>query len=292
MKAVVITGVSTGIGYDATRYLIERGYTVFGSVRTVEDQQRLLADFPSNFHALLFNVTDYEAIRHEASRVKEILGENLLKALVNNAGIAVAGPMQLLDDKSFEHQIEVNLFGTRVITNAFLPMLGADPQSQLSHKPSTQKCGKIINISSISGILNTQLNGSYCVAKHAMESLGEVYRRELYMYGIDVISIQPGPIQSKIWDKNKGSMQEFYDTDYGTMIHNTETIMENAQQDAMPAETVSKLIDYIIQTKRPKLSYIVHRKKWPIKLMAKYLPARIVDYILWKSLSSTRDSQR
>ncbi|MFK7778771.1 MAG: SDR family NAD(P)-dependent oxidoreductase [Gimesia sp.] len=285
MKAVVITGVSSGIGYDATRYLIDQGYLVFGSVRTVDDQQRLLADFPSNFHAMLFSLTDYEAIRREACRVQEILGENRLTALVNNAGIAVAGPMQLIDDDLFEQQMQVNLFGTRVVTNAFLPLMGVDSQSQQFNKQRPKNGGKIINISSISGILNTPLNGSYCVAKHAMESLGEVYRRELYMYGIDVISIQPGPIQSKIWDKNRGAMQEFYDTDYGPMIHNVETIMQEAQKDAMPAETVSKLIDQIIQSKRPKLSYIVHRKKWPIQIITKYIPARIVDYILWKKLS-------
>ena len=89
----------------------------------------------------------------------------------------------------------VNLIGTRIVTNAFLPLLRHDDRLQ---------SGQIINISSLSGILNTPMNGAYCVAKHALESLGEIYRRELLPDGIDVVSIRSGPVQSEIWNTKQG----------------------------------------------------------------------------------------
>ena len=119
--------------------------------------------------------------------------------------------MALLSDEVFRAQIEVNLFGVRNVTNTFLPLLGAS-------KDFKGTAGKIINISSLSGIFNTPMNGAYCVAKHALESLGEVYRRELMMYGIQVCSIQPGPIQSKLWDKNISAMDAYLDTDYASCL--------------------------------------------------------------------------
>ena len=282
MQHIFVTGVSSGIGYDATRYFIEQGYTVLASVRKQADKERLEQDFPSNFHCFLFDVTDRDAIRIAAIEVQSILGDNLLTALVNNAGVALAGPMQLVDDDRFEEQMRINLFGTRNVTNAFLPMLGARSDRQADQKP-----GKIINISSISGILNTPINGSYCVAKHAMESLGEVYRRELFIYGIDVVSIQPGPIQSEIWNKNADSMAEFADSDYAPMIRRVNEIMKQAQRDALPAEVISKLIHKIIKTRRPKTQYIVHSNRWSVTVIAKLLPPRWVDRILYRKLTST-----
>ncbi len=168
------------------------------------------------------------------------------------------------------------------MTNAFLNHLGAelDPNSGRLGPP-----GKIINITSISGILNTPINGAYCVAKHAKESLGEVYRRELMKFGIDVVSIQPGPIQSKLWEKNVGSLDRFADSPYRTMIENTDEIMREAQREALPAETISRLIDRIICTPRPKVSYIVYKHRWRAWLLARILPARLCDKLLWKRLN-------
>lgn len=285
MQYVAITGVSSGIGYAAVRHLVDQGFTVFGSVRTQLDKERLELEFPDNFHALVFDVTDRLSIQTEAERVQKILGDNLLTALVNNAGVALAGPLQLIDDDKFEHQLKINVVGLRYVINAFLPMLGASLD-----RPEHQKPGKIINMSSISGILNSPINGSYSIAKHAMESIGEVYRRELYMYGIDVVSIQPGPIQSRIWEKNIGSMDEFADSDYAPMIRRVDAIMQRARKDALPAEVISKLIHRIIQSRQTKPSYIVHSRVLPVRIFAQLLPARWVDRLLNRQLKS-RDAQ-
>lgn len=221
-----------------------------------------------------------------AEQVAMYLGNRKLTALVNNAGIAEGGPMQLLEDERFLQQMMVNVVGTRIVTNAFLPHLGV-PTGQ--EQPRTGSPGKIINMTSISGILNTPMNGAYCVSKHAHESLGEVYRRELFGHGIDVISIQPGPIQSKLWDKNIGAMDRFSDSVYQSMIANTDAIMRDAERDALPAEVTSRLIDKIIRTRRPKTGYIVHKHKWRAWLLASLLPSRFVDQQLYKRLTRSHD---
>jgi NAD(P)-dependent dehydrogenase (short-subunit alcohol dehydrogenase family) len=278
MKNILITGVSTGIGYNAVHYFVGQGFKVFGSVRTDSDAQRLKKDFSHNFTCLQFDVTDVAQIEKAKTIVEETLSGGALDALVNNAGYVQSGPMALISDQAFRRQIEVNLFGVRNVTNAFLPLLGAD-------KAFTGTPGKIINISSISGIFNTPMNGAYCVAKHSLESLGEVYRRELMMYGIQVISIQPGPIQSDLWDKNANSMEAYLQSDYGVYAHNAARIIDNAQLHALPAEVISKLIHTIINSRRPRLSYIVTRNKWLNTVVTRYLPRRVVDYFLYRSLS-------
>ena len=288
MNAVLITGVSSGIGYDATRYLIQKGYSVFGSVRSAEDRDRLRAEFSERFHPLLFDMTDREAVHAGIEEVRRELNGEHLRALVNNAGLVAPGPMMLLSDDAFEYQMRVNLLGVRTITNACLPLLGAPSraQTQPSAQPVAVECpGRIVNMSSISGVINTPLNGAYCVAKHALESLGEVYRRELHMYGIDVVSIRPGPIESRIWEKNLDAMDKFVETDYGPMICAAKRTLREAQRDALPAETISRLLRKIIESKKPRRSYLVHRHKWPIVLMTRLLPSGIVDRLIRKSLA-------
>jgi short-subunit dehydrogenase len=160
----------------------------------------------------------------------------------------------------------------------FLPLLGT--KENFKHK-----AGKIINISSISGILNTPMNGAYCVSKHALESMAEVYRRELMMYDIKVSSIQPGPIESKLWEKNIGTLQEYYKGDYENMARNTDKIILEASKDALNAKVISKLIHNIIKNKSPKPSYIVSKNSFLINIISRFTPRKIVDMILRKTLS-------
>jgi len=273
MEYILITGVSSGIGYDALKYFIDEGFYVFGSVRKELDKLKLEEEFSKNFTCLVFDVTKLQDVKNSLLVVENIIKHGSLTALVNNAGYAKGGPMALLDDEAFRAQIEANLFGVRNVTNTFLPLLGAD-------KNFKHKAGKIINISSISGILNTPMNGAYCVSKHALESMAEVYRRELMMYGIKISSIQPGPIESKLWEKNIGTLQEYYEGDYENMARNTDRIILDASKDALPVRVISKLIDKIIKTKSPKLSYIVDKNSFVVKIITKFIPKRVVDLVL------------
>lgn len=277
MKTILITGVSSGIGYDAVRFLIGKGYRVLGSVRKESDKARLESEFQKNFTGLIFDVTSKEQIVAAFEQVKKILDGAPLFALVNNAGFSAGGPMNLLSDESFRNQMEVNLFGVRNVTNVFLPLLGAC-------KGFSGSPGKIVIISSLAGVFNTPFNGAYCVSKHAVESLGEVYRRELMLYEIDVISIQSGPIESEIWNKNIGGLNEYAESDYAGMLKKANEIMEKSQKEALPAEVISKLIYKILNTKKPKCSYIVNKKLWQTLILVKWLPARFVDRLIWKAL--------
>lgn len=275
-KYVLITGVSSGIGYDAVAYLIGKGYHVLGSVRKAEDVIRVSAAYPQGFTCLKFDVTNIVEIKVAFKKVAEILDGSRLEGLVNNAGLALGGPMELMDDEKFRYQMEVNLFAVRNVTNTFLPMLKGDKKNKV-------KGGKIIMISSISGIFNTPFNGAYCISKHAMESLAEIYRRELMMYDIDVVSIQPGPIVSSLWQKNINQYEEFEHSDYAKLLRLTNRIMQHAEQNALPAIVISKLI-YKILTQKTRLYFIVNKNWLATVFLVKYIPARWVDRILFKRL--------
>ncbi|MGB3466496.1 MAG: SDR family NAD(P)-dependent oxidoreductase [Cyclobacteriaceae bacterium] len=274
---LLVTGVSSGIGYDAVRFLTGKGYKVFGSVRKEADKTKLLKDFPAGFVPLVFDVRDKEVIFTAVAEVREILGGQPLAGLINNAGLSIAGPMSMIPDEDFREQLEVNLIGVRNVTNAFLPLLGMEKDFQ-------GQPGKIINISSLSGIINSPFSGSYCVSKHALESLGEIYRRELMVFGIDVVSIQPGPIRSEIWEKNIGTMERYKGTVYDQYATLADKIISDAEKRALPTETISKLIYKILNTDRPKTSYMVTKNKWLMRL-AKRLPPRMLDKLIWKKLS-------
>src|SRR5215217_8057150 len=128
MQSVVITGASTGIGWATAKLLLDRGFRVFGSVRKQADADRLKQQFGANFIPLLFDVTDEAAVLAAARQVRAALNGETLTGLVNNAGIAVAGPVLGLAADQFRRQLEVNVIGPVITTQAFGPLLGADPQ--------------------------------------------------------------------------------------------------------------------------------------------------------------------
>ncbi len=275
-KYVLITGVSSGIGFDTVEFLIEKGFHVLGSVRKESDFHRLNQTYPEHFTCLQFDVTKREEVAEAYEQVKAILGDNKLAGLVNNAGLAMGGPIELMDEDKFRYQMEVNLFSVRTVTNIFVPLLKGNKKKKI-------KGGKIVMISSISGIFNTPFNGAYCISKHAMESLGEIYRRELIMYDIDVVSIQAGPIASKIWTKNIDQYSEYAGTDYEKLLDKSNKVMKAAQRNALSPRIIAKLI-YKILTKKTKLAFIVNKNWLPTVLFIKYMPARWVDKIFYNQL--------
>ena len=273
-KFVLITGVSSGIGLETVGYLIAKGYHVFGSVRKAVDVTRLTQLHPQHFTCLQFDVTKKEEVEAAYIQVKEIIGTQSLSGLINNAGFALGGPIELIPDDKFRYQLEVNFFSVRTVTNVFLPLLKGDREAKVPG-------GKIIMISSISGVFNTPFNGAYCIAKHAMESLAEIYRRELMMYDIDVVSIQPGPIQSKLWEKNIDKYTEYKGTDYEKLLNKSNRIMKSAERNALPASVIAELI-FKILTRKTKLAFVVNKNWLTTILFIKYMPARWVDRFFYK----------
>lgn len=213
MPAVVVTGVSTGIGWGAVKVLTQKGLHVFGSVRKQTDADRLKAEFGDKFTPLLLDVTDETAVRAGAAFVRDRMKGETLAGLVNNAGIAIGGPLLHQPLKDFKAQIEVNLIGAFIATQAFLPQLGAD--LSLKGKP-----GRVVNISSMGGKIGSPFLGGYCAAKHGLEGFSESLRRELMIYGIDVLVIGPGAVATPIWDKAEAQdVSQYANTDYGAILN-------------------------------------------------------------------------
>ena len=277
-KNIVVTGVSSGIGQEMARCFAKMGYRVFGSVRKLADSQELEDELGDRFHTLVFDVCDSQSIKAAAATVSKIVGDDGISVIVNNAGLALFGPLELVEDDAFEHIMKVNVLGTRFVTNAFLPLL---------RKGNDKERGaKIVNISSLSGIFNTPMNGAYCVSKHAMESLGEIYRRELFGEGIDVVSIRSGPIQSEIWRKNLDESKAYEDTIYAKMADKTLKIMENAKQSALPPIVIADIVLDIIEGRKKKTSYHVGAGSRISQIFASSLmPKRIADKLVHNALN-------
>ena len=275
-KNIVITGVSSGIGHDALRLLHQKGYHIYGSVRKEADAKSLTEAYPQRFTPLIFDVQDQDAVNQAAKRVFEACDR--IDALINNAGVAVPGPLQFVTEADFERQMDINLKSVRRITNTFLPLLGTAPD--FKGLP-----GRIINVSSISGLFSSPFNGVYSISKHALESMTDVYRRELRRYGIKVMAIEPGPIKTKIWGKNLNSMAQFADTDYYDILQKADKMIENTEKNALPVARTSNVILKCITKKYPKTRYIVHKNAFVFKIVANYLPDKLVDWFIHRSLS-------
>lgn len=278
MKTVVITGTSTGIGYDAARLLLERGYRVCGSVRRAADAERLTAEWGQHFIPLLFDVTDETAVAEAATQVGALLGTTGLAGLVNNAGIAVPGPLMHLDLDDFRRQLEINVTAVLSVTQAFLPLLGASRNP--GHPP-----GRIINISSISGRVAYPFMGPYAASKHALEALSDALRRELMLYGIDVIVIEPGSVRTPIWDKAEAEdATQLAGTDYGTILAEFQTMVVKRGQTGMPVERVSRAILAALESARPKSRYVLASSWLTGWLIPVYFPDRWFDRLLARRL--------
>ena len=275
-KNIVITGVSSGIGRDALRLLHQKGYHIYGSVRKEADAKSLTEAYPQRFTPLIFDVQDQNVVNQEAKVVFETCDR--IDALINNAGIAVPGPLEFVTESDFEKQMDVNLKSVRRITNTFLPLLGTAPDFKGTP-------GRIINISSISGLFSSPFNGVYSISKHALESMTDVYRRELRRYGIKVMAVEPGPIKTKIWGKNLDSMTQFAETDYYYILRKADKMIENTEKNALPVTRTSNVILKCITKKRPKTRYIVHKNAFVFKIVANYLPDKLVDWFIHRSLS-------
>lgn len=281
MESVVVTGVSTGIGWAVTKILIERGFRVFGSLRKETDAERLKKEFGAAFIPLLFDVTDEARVQAAATQVREQLNGETLFGLVNNAGIALPAPLMHQPIADFRKQIEVNLIAQLVVTQAFLPLLGAD--RSLKGKP-----GRIVNISSSSGKNGSPFVGAYATSKHALEGFSESLRRELMLYGIDVIIVGPGPIATPIWDKaDEMDFSIYRDTEYVDAIKRFQKYATDSGRNGYPPEKVGQVVLRALTTPNPRVRYAVVPGNPIVHILQELLPKRILDAIIARGLGLT-----
>jgi len=251
-KNVVITGVSTGIGYQLCVDLISKNYFVFGSVRKLEDGQRLVKELGENFLPLYFDINDHEAIEKAALIVEKRLMGGTLTGLFNNAGLAIAGPLLELSITDLRYQLDINVIGLMKVTQVFSGLLGVS--SQTKGTP-----GRIVMISSINGKIAMPFLGAYCASKFALEGLSQSLRTELNIYGIKLIVIGPGPIKTPIFDKtilkaskmlNDSPYKEAMTTFLNKFVFKT-------IKSAMTTKVLSHRIVKIFESVAPKNHYII-----------------------------------
>jgi len=276
MKSVVITGASTGIGLATARVLLAQGLRVFGSVRRQEDAARLSAGLGAAFTPLIFDVTDEAAVHAAADEVRKSLAGETLFGLVNNAGIAVPGPLLHLRIEDFRRQLDVNLTGQLICVQAFAPLLdGDDP-------------GRIVMISSVGGRNAAPFVGPYAASKFGLEGLSESLRREMMVFGIDVIVIAPGSVATPIWDKaDAADIAPFAGTAYAAPLAKLKTEVIARGRKGLSPEVIGRAVFGSLTAAHPSPRITITPE--PVTHFAlRLLPKRWADRLYARALGLRR----
>ncbi|GAA4380558.1 SDR family NAD(P)-dependent oxidoreductase [Hymenobacter koreensis] len=275
-KSILITGVSTGLGLATARAFLASGYRVFGSVRQATDAARLQQELGAQFQPLLFDVTDAAAIRQAVTEVTNQVGDAGLRGLINNAGVAFGGPLMHQPIEVVRQHFEVNVIGLIQVTQAFLPLLGARPG--FAGTP-----GRVMNIGSVSGQVAAPFVGAYVGTKHALEGISHTWRRELQLFGIDVVLIGLGVTNTPIWDKGI-DLEAYHDTPYyGPAQRFTRFVQSQRAKGLEPANVAAQLVA-IFEAQKPKARYTIVPSRLQDWILPRLLPSRLFDRIIGKQI--------
>lgn len=273
-QAVVITGASTGIGAACAWDLDRLGFTVFAGVRRIEDGEALKAQASTRLQPVILDVTDTRSIEQARQVVAELVGPRGLAGLVNNAGIAVVGPLETVPIADLRRQFEVNVIGQIAVTQAFLPLLRTGR-------------GRIVNMGSIAGRAAMPVMGPYSASKFALEALTDALRLEVQQWGIRVSIVEPGAIATPIWSKSGTKAEELETTTseelkalYAGVIAGVRARVAQAAARAIPPDAVSDAVVHALTASHPKIRYLVGRDAKVRALMIKLLPDRWSDRLM------------
>lgn len=278
--AVLVTGASTGIGAASALELDRRGFRVFAGVRRAEDGERLRsqASCSPGLVPVLLDVTDASAIEAVAKRLDVELGDAGLAGLVNNAGIVVSGPLEILPLAEFRRQLEVNVVGQLAVIQAMLPLL-------------RKARGRIVNISSDNGALAPPYLGAYAASKHAIEAMSDALRLELRHSGIEVCLVEPGQVQTPIWQKSRSAADALAATVapeavamYRTDLDIVRSFTEKLASQSLPVERVVRDVIRALTDPRPKARYF---GTWGTRICFKglrMLPERLRDWLVRRAM--------
>ena len=282
MKSIVITGTSTGIGYACSKNFIEKGYKVFGSVRNDNDANRVSNELGSNFVPLIFDVTDETAVKESVKIVENQIGDQNLSGLINNAGLGVMGTIQSLSAEQFKYQFDVNVLGVFHCCQAYLDLLGAD-------KNRKGDPGKIINISSVSGEIGMPFMSAYNMSKFGLEGFSEGIRRELLMYGIDVVVIAPGPIKTPIWKKinQKDEFKRYDNSDFRESLARAMKMTDKMEQVGFEPIVIAERALSVIKNKKNNTRYRIDPTRMQ-NILLQLFPKRIADRMIAKRMNIIR----
>jgi NAD(P)-dependent dehydrogenase (short-subunit alcohol dehydrogenase family) len=274
-RTVVVTGSSTGIGLAVCTLLARRGFRVVAGVRSDADAERLGVLDPAHIEPVRVDITSDDDIESLARHVSD---GRRVTALVNNAGIAVPGPVELLPTEEWRRQFEVNVFGTVAVTRALLPHL-------------VESRGRIVNVSSISGFVAPPILAPYSASKHALEAFSDALRRELGSTGVDVVVVEPGDAVTPIWTKGRTDPERRFEeapedvrARYADLVSAVRARSETALRTGMPVENVAEVVFEALTDERPRTRYQVG---WEAKVLARVrrvLPDRVMDAVVRRAL--------
>jgi hypothetical protein len=278
-KDVVVTGVSTGIGWATAKVLISKGFRVFGSVRKQTDADRLQREFGNGYVPLLMDIADADAVHQAAQKVGSMIGDGNLVGLVNNAGIVVSGPLLYLRPSEYRRQLEVNMISPLVVIQAFAPLLGTDKKRQ-------GPTGRVVNMSSTTAKVVIPLLGAYSSSKAGLEGMSDALRRELMLFGIDLVIIEPGTVNTPMYDKGeKEDLGEFKQTEYWEAVQNFQKfIVAEARNNGLPAERLGEAVHVALTTEKPKARYAVVPQRFKNWTLPRLLPVRMLDAAIAKQM--------
>jgi NAD(P)-dependent dehydrogenase (short-subunit alcohol dehydrogenase family) len=276
MPSALITGASTGIGRATALRLAGDGWTVLAGVRDEGARERLLADAPEGrVHALRLDVTDAGQIAAARAHVDEQAGGRL-DALVNNAGIGVGGPLELIPGEELRRQFEVNVFAQIETTRALLPAL-------------RRARGRIVFISSIGGRVAMAFTAPYAASKHAIEAFGDSLRVELHSSGIQVALIEPGSVATPIWDKSRETaagvvIPPELSAEYGGVPEAMGKVLEDTAKRGVPPERVADTIARALAARRMRSRYVVGTDAKVMLALRTLLPDHLFDRFARRAL--------
>ena len=272
--AVVVTGASTGIGAACALDCAARGMTVFAGVRDPRAGEALAAKGGPSLIPVTLDVTDEPSITRSVEIVRQVVGGAGLGGLVNNAGIAIGSPLEVIPLSQLRKQFEVNVIGQIAVTQAFLPLL-------------RRGRGRIVNMGSIAGRGTIPLLGPYSASKHALEALTDALRMELQPWGIQVSIIEPGAIATSIWEKSdkaagdlEASAGEAAKALYGEAVIRIRDAVAQSARRAISPDAVVRAVHHALTADRPKTRYLVGADATVRAWMVKWLPDRLQDRLL------------
>ncbi|MEH6449068.1 MAG: SDR family oxidoreductase [Oleispira sp.] len=278
MKTVLITGCSSGIGRALCEKYLAKGFHVYASARNI----RSLEDLAENpkLEKLTLDVNNAGSIRNAIAHIKQ--DHNRLDVLINNAGYAAMGPLVDMPIEDLRAQFETNVFAPMELTKACLPLL----MSQQMAKDETTGNAQVVNIGSVSGITTTPFSGAYCATKAALHSLSDAQRMELAPFGIDVITVQPGAIQSKFGDNSLTNVLQRITPEslYAPLKDAIKARATASQDNPTPAaEFAESLVEQL--SNKPKAVIRIGNGSFGLPLLKRWLPSAILDKILSKKFN-------
>ncbi len=281
---VVVTGASTGIGAACALDCAGRGMTVFAGVRDPRAGEALATKGGPSIIPIMLDVTDEPSITRSVEVVQRAVGAAGLGGLVNNAGIVIGSPLEVIPLSQLRKQLEVNVIGQIAVTQAFLPLL-------------RRGRGRIVNMGSIAGRGTIPLLGPYSASKYALEALTDALRMELQPWGIQVSIIEPGAIATPIWEKSakeaeglEASVSEEAKVLYREAVIRIREAISQAAQRAIPPEAVVRAVHHALTATHPRTRYLVGTDAKLRAWMVKWLPDRVQDRLLGWALKYPRES--